>query len=333
MSEKTLLVALNNGIPRIAAPLVCGDISGPGSLLGEEAPIPRPLRPVLPNEFAISPPLKASPHTKRSYESELAQNAVVLWEEGSANKAHAVEATTFLAGACSSALDLAWHLAEIQALFDWGSVLCTEQKQGRGQMRRAWHSPRGNMYAAFLLPKCPAFDHAGASVALGYLISKSLQNMGFTVQLKWPNDILTHTCQKIGGILLEERNGQLMAGLGINLEEAPSRTLLRDTTALPATVLPIAAKNDVPDAYFTPFGLWQGLVKNMQQEYSVTIAHSSPNTVFALADKVLAYKGAPCACPEERVEGRCLGLGPDGGLVIQTVTGHVEIFSGSVVYS
>jgi len=328
MPEKPLLVAINSGIQPIAAPLGYGDISGPGSLMGEGALIPRPVRPLSPHEFATSGPHKASPQ-----ERELAQNSMVLWEGDDAGAACAVAATTFLCGTCSSALNVAWHLAEMRALSAWGSVLCTEQKEGRGQMRREWHSPRGNLYVAFLLPWCPVFAHAGASVALGYLVSRALHGMGFDVQLKWPNDILTRSCQKVGGLLLEERNGLLMAGLGINLEVAPAPELLRDATALAAAVLPVAAKKVPSDASFAPFALWQGLVKNMREEYLLTMDKGYPNDVFALANKVLAYRGAMCHCPEEHVTGRCFGIGGEGGLVIQTITGHVEIFSGSVIYS
>ncbi|NCB27933.1 MAG: hypothetical protein EOM62_21150, partial [Bacteroidia bacterium] len=55
----------------------------------------------------------------------------------------------YLCGPCSSALDVATHLAGQGSLDPWDSVLATRQWAGRGQMRRTWISQPGNLFAAW----------------------------------------------------------------------------------------------------------------------------------------------------------------------------------------
>lgn len=47
-----------------------------------------------------------------------------------------------------SCLDTAAHLAARGWLEPWDSVQVYSQTAGRGQLRRQWHSPVGNLYAA-----------------------------------------------------------------------------------------------------------------------------------------------------------------------------------------
>ena len=61
-------------------------------------------------------------------------------------------------GEVPSCLDTAMHLAVSGRLAFWDSVQCVAQTAGRGQLRRAWHSPPGNIYAALRLPLEPPFD-------------------------------------------------------------------------------------------------------------------------------------------------------------------------------
>ena len=55
-------------------------------------------------------------------------------------------------GEVSSALDVGHTLARRGLLAPWQSVLVSSQRQGRGQLRRNWVSPAGNIYAALRLP-------------------------------------------------------------------------------------------------------------------------------------------------------------------------------------
>jgi BirA family biotin operon repressor/biotin-[acetyl-CoA-carboxylase] ligase len=165
-------------------------------------------------------------------------------------------AACFLAGACSSAFHLAWRLSGDGLLPVWGSVLASCQESGYGQFRRSWHSPRGNLHVCFRLPADPLFRGDTAAVALGLLICGEFRKLGFPLSLKWPNDLLVGQRAKVGGMLVEERDGIVIAGLGVNTAEAPGAELLREERALPAAVLP---QPDAAGAAAPPFYLWRAL--------------------------------------------------------------------------
>ncbi len=104
-----------------------------------------------------------------------------------------------------------------------------EQSAGTGRSGRLWHSPRGNLYATFLMPVSddPARAALHSFVAclavadtLGVIVGGAAQ-----AALKWPNDALLDG-YKVAGVLLESGMGAagrwLSVGIGINLAHAPA---------------------------------------------------------------------------------------------------------------
>ena len=151
----------------------------------------------------------------------------------------ALPAPVWCYGRVGSVLDVA-HAAPTDA--PWTSLLAAEQSAGRGQLRRRWRSPRGNVYAAVRLPLSDGaalWRGSAASPLMGALLVTALRAAGFDVCLKWPNDLVAQPqaggeVRKVGGILLEERGGTLWAGVGLNVRHAPDAALLRADHALPA---------------------------------------------------------------------------------------------------
>ncbi len=142
-----------------------------------------------------------------------------------------------ICGPCSSALDVAWELHRRGVFPIWSAVLAFSQWAGRGQLRREWSSPPGNLYAALHWPS-GALESAGfapqsLSLVVGLCLLESIEKM-FEVKslsLKWPNDLLRDG-RKVGGVLLEERGEALLAGIGLNLESAPRAAALREGAAV-----------------------------------------------------------------------------------------------------
>ena len=60
-------------------------------------------------------------------------------------------------GTVPSVLDTAWQAVAEGRLNVFDSILAAAQTAGRGQYRRNWHSPEGNLYAALRLPGTPPF--------------------------------------------------------------------------------------------------------------------------------------------------------------------------------
>ncbi|MDL2291418.1 hypothetical protein LJC09_04880, partial [Desulfovibrio sp. OttesenSCG-928-F20] len=254
-SPKAMLVALTDGSAPHTDPLDCDDMRGPRSFFGESAIMPRPIAD-LPGccEDLTDAALVAAyggacslwhchdglsdAERARRIRSARLQCSLPLHEtdEPRARKLD-VPARTYLAGRSSSSFAVAWKLYQDGLLPEWGAVLCSCQTEGRGRLRRHWHSPRGNLHVTFRLPADPLFQGDAASLLIGMLLLRAFRALGFPLSLKWPNDLLLEERLKVGGILLEERGGVVLAGLGVNLVEAPEALRLREGSALLAGLL------------------------------------------------------------------------------------------------
>jgi BirA family biotin operon repressor/biotin-[acetyl-CoA-carboxylase] ligase len=231
-----------------------------------------------------------------------------------------------ICGPCTSSLDVAHALAAAGVLPEWGAVLAVSQRAGRGQLRRPWESPPGNIYAALRLPAAGVFATETAAIALGCLFAESFAALGVPVQLKWPNDLLLGDA-KIGGMLIEEKRGVVLAGIGINLVSAPPPEALRQGWAVPAASL---ADRDISA---TPLTLWRHLVEGALFCYEAQVLRAGGADFVSCAEKHLAWVGRGVVvhggdvgdCP-----GRILGLEPQGGLRI-VISGREHILrSGSI---
>lgn len=234
------------------------------------------------------------------------------------------------AGKTSSSLDLAWQMILENRLGEWDSIVAESQDAGRGQLRRKWESPPGNVYAAVRLPFVHPFTNTSASPAISALIARALLRIGFPVMMKWPNDLVV-VCkgrpQKIAGILLEERDGVLLAGIGINIVWAPEDAALRKDAALSAARLAdfLPAGEIVPDA----FELWCQLVKYIYSEYAFSLFRDKWTT---LANQILLWRGdfVEVVDGSETKSGILKGLLPNGGICI-SFNGHTEAcFNGTL---
>lgn len=219
-------------------------------------------------------------------------------------------------GECDSSLDAAWKLDEAALLPPFSSVLAVNQRQGRGQLRREWSSPAGNIYAAWLLPEAPDEQIASmAPVLVGACLADALVEKGFPASVKWPNDLLLDG-SKVGGILLEERNGHTIAGIGLNCASAPDAADLRRDHAIVATLL--QAFGSVPGT----ITLWVGLVQSGQTCYRHSVMLSDTAERTRLASRHMAWIGRNVLVRDAETDGfvaRIIGLAEDGGLRLRRV--------------
>ena len=216
---------------------------------------------------------------------------------------------TVVCGPSSSCLDVAWsmwaHLPE------WSSLITVSQWAGRGQLRREWFSPPGNVYAALRWP-ADALQRSGpVALAVALCLAEALEINSLSdakgIKIKWPNDLLL--CgRKVGGILIEERPEGLLAGIGLNLSVAPD-----DEPAgrsMPAGVLPLLEDCGLPD-------FWHNLVQDIKLVYREVLENKSFwNTVTASLERRLAFMGGEVFFEGHGDSRRAMimGLSPDGGL-------------------
>ena len=115
-------------------------------------------------------------------------------------------------------------------------VVADAQTAGRGRMGRRWVSPAGkNLYVSLLLrPSVPAADAPRLALVAGVALADTVEAMGVTASLKWPNDLYCGG-RKAAGILAEMasdpggvRHVVIGVGLNVNMEEADFPPELRD---------------------------------------------------------------------------------------------------------
>ncbi len=94
------------------------------------------------------------------------------------------------------------------------------QTAGRGRLGRAWETPAGTALLCSILLRPPA-DRRLPQLALvaGVAVSDAVEALtGLSVQIKWPNDVMLRR-QKICGILAEAREGAVVLGIGVNVNQ------------------------------------------------------------------------------------------------------------------
>ena len=235
-------------------------------------------------------------------------------------------ADIYLCGTCSSTLDVARVFNEKHILKEWDSILGIRQQSGRGQLRRAWNSPEGNIYAAMRLPSTGFFANELGSLVIGFLLAGALQKLGHNARIKWPNDILVDD-KKVGGILLEERAGILMAGIGLNVHSHPPTEDLRNEWAVPANCL-CQKEQTLP-----MLQVWQTLVDYMHFCYNAQVVQYTIAKLISSVEKQLAWLGREVWIHGSDLtnrSGRIMGISQDGGLRLRQSDGERVIHSGSV---
>jgi BirA family biotin operon repressor/biotin-[acetyl-CoA-carboxylase] ligase len=242
------------------------------------------------------------------------------------------ETTIVIVGKCSSTMEVVRYLVESDMLPKWGAVIAVEQSSGRGQLRRPWVSSPGNLHVSAVLPEGPsegdwAKQYSGLiSLLCGHLIASGVKSLGAEVQIKWPNDLL-HAERKVGGMLIEERAGVDILGLGINLMESPPDSKMREDRSVEADVL----RTNPPIQ--GPLSLWRTLVSRGKSLYVILLGELKPSQFVSSLSGHLAWMGRTILVNEREgstYQAEIIGISPEGGLLVRHAEGEEVLFSGSI---
>lgn len=233
-------------------------------------------------------------------------------------------------GPCSSTMDVARELVSRGELGapvpGWGSVITPEQTTGRGQLRRAWLSAPGNLLATVVCPPAEGLWNDLRPLVLGYLLAEGLDAMCGGVRVKWPNDLLVHDT-KVGGILVEERTGCILAGLGLNLSWAPREEDLREGHCVAAGSVPASAHIS------GVLGLWLTLVNRLETGYRTVLETFTPSEFLTVFQSRLAWMGRRVLVSEGasvRYEATIRGVSGKGELVLDQNGREILLLAGDV---
>ncbi len=104
-------------------------------------------------------------------------------------------------------------------------IIADEQTAGRGRLKRAWLSPRGNIALSVILRPHMAHLHSLVMLASLAVVHSIEAVTGLKPRIKWPNDVLI-AGKKVCGILIEshvqrKRVDYAIMGIGINVNLRP----------------------------------------------------------------------------------------------------------------
>ena len=101
-------------------------------------------------------------------------------------------------------------------------AVAEEQTDGRGRMGRRWEAPAGSSLLVSTLLRPPPERRAAeltllAGVAVAVVVERAT---GLAAQIKWPNDVMLNR-RKVAGVLAELKDGAVVLGIGINVNQRP----------------------------------------------------------------------------------------------------------------
>jgi BirA family transcriptional regulator, biotin operon repressor / biotin---[acetyl-CoA-carboxylase] ligase len=206
-------------------------------------------------------------------------------------------------------------------------VTAQSQSAGRGRRGNAWESPAGNLYATLLLSDpsppvaAPQLSFV-AALALHDAVADSAPQLGPSLHVKWPNDLLLGPA-KLAGILIEGESDPVFAvaiGIGVNCASHPS------DTSFPATDLAAAGALVAQEALFAALSNAMGLrltqwqrgdgFAGIRTDWLKRAAGLGEPIQVRLADRVLS--------------GRFHGLDETGRLLLAQPGGIVTVTAGEV---
>ncbi len=254
---------------------------------------------------------------------------VSRWSEFSFDNMALSEATlaggpAYLAASCPSTMDLAWDLEARHLFFDMSWVAAITQTRGRGQAKRPWHSAPGSLYATIRLPLRAADATDTLSPALALILADVLADEGLSPQIKWPNDVLI-AGRKVAGILVEQRQDVVMAGMGINVRAMRGSGNGHTFCHLPVTSL--AEQGSL----ITAPALWKTLTLEIDRRLEQLV--SRPRDLVRQLNTFPAFKDEWVTW--EQIDGntvlvKVLGFDLQGGLAVSTPHGNTQIRSGRI---
>lgn len=122
---------------------------------------------------------------------------------------------------CDSTQDLLKEQLSREDVTQQLVVSCDRQHQGRGRGNHQWEQMAGTLCFSMNIKPHPSISFT--AIELGVLLARYFADQGIKLQLKWPNDLWNEAGAKCGGILVQNNQQQMLAGIGINLFSQDAR--------------------------------------------------------------------------------------------------------------
>jgi BirA family transcriptional regulator, biotin operon repressor / biotin---[acetyl-CoA-carboxylase] ligase len=208
-------------------------------------------------------------------------------------------------------------------------VLADEQTAGRGREGNSWWTGLGNLAFSLLIDPsefgCPRRAVPSMSLAVSVAIIEAILpwTAGHRVGLHWPNDVFA-AGKKLAGVLVEVLpDGRHILGVGLNTNSRVA-TAPADLQAILTTLLDLTGqRQEHTDLLLALLSHLDACLRQLGADPDVIGARF--NELCLQNDQTLTlFQG------ERAIVGRCLGIAPDGGLILQTTGGPQAFHSGTL---
>lgn len=198
------------------------------------------------------------------------------------------------------------------------TVSALEQTAGRGRGDRTWHSPAGlGLWMSLVLrPRKDPSEWPALTAWISLALAETLESLpgappGWKAAIKWPNDVLGFK-GKLAGILAETARDAVIVGLGLNLGQTEHDFLpeLRRT----ASSLRLEGFDPVPEPALAAAHLNERLTWHYDrfQNGERDVLRAGLLERFYLREAWVQIE-----CAGKAIEGRAIGLGPAGELLLE----------------
>jgi BirA family transcriptional regulator, biotin operon repressor / biotin---[acetyl-CoA-carboxylase] ligase len=197
------------------------------------------------------------------------------------------------------------------------------QTGGRGRRGRSWEEAPGTVVLVSVLLRPPPVRAAPELSLVGGLAAALAAEdaLGLAAQIKWPNDVMVDR-RKVAGVLAEAREGVVVLGIGINVNQTREQ-LPADARVAPASLRTV-----------------DGVERDREQVLALLLAHL--DRLYAAwreggLDAVYDDLGARDFLRGRRVTvdgvaGTAEMIERDGRLAVATDSGRVLVESGEVLF-
>lgn len=220
--------------------------------------------------------------------------------------------------------------------------LTDQQTDGRGRQGNSWLSDAGGLTFSLALTGEQRENQLPISMVVGVALAQAIEYLlaPLRVWLKWPNDIYL-AGGKVGGILVETNQTMTsgyVVGVGINVNSSPNLSQVAASSLqhhpgfLSDQSIPLTPVSAVSLAGVIGRKVDRGelLLAVVQSVIEATETHwdeqwlSDYRSRCCLAGKTIALQSSG----DEHYIGRCVGIGAQGQLVVETAAGRREFRSG-----
>ena len=200
-----------------------------------------------------------------------------------------------------------------------GVLLAKTQTAGRGRLGRSFFSENGIFMSVILAPEKISFDSGFLTSAAAVAVCRAVTEKGFSVGIKWVNDLLLDG-KKICGILTEavSLGNQTLAyviGIGINVGQGEFPSEIRDI----AGNLPLN-ENEKNDLFFCILANMEAVLSGKKEDILAYLKEKS-----VVLRKPIRFYGAKDG------EGVALDLDENGGLIVVTDQNKKIVLTGGEI--